>query len=57
MRHHSIDFLRGLSVTGMILFHANYLLEHVFDRDIIPFEDGFWSILGFIVAVIFITLA
>lgn len=36
MRSPTIDSLRGLAIIGMILFHANYLLEHVFARDIIP---------------------
>jgi uncharacterized membrane protein len=57
MRYHSLDFLRGFSVAGMILFHMNYLLEHVFDQDIIPFGDSFWRVLGYLVAVIFISLA
>lgn len=57
MRYTSLDFLRGLSVAGMILFHANYLLEYVFARDIIPLGDIFWNLLGPSVAIVFIAIA
>ena len=56
-RYPIIDSLRGLSVLGMVIFHANYLLENVFSRDIIPLWDLFWKVLGYSVAVTFIFLA
>ncbi len=57
MRYTTIDSFRGFAVAGMILFHANYLLENVFARDIIPFGDGFWYLLWPTVAALFISLA
>lgn len=30
MRSQKLDALRGLALLGMILFHANYLLVHLF---------------------------
>ncbi len=57
MRYITFDSLRGLAVVGMILFHANYLLEHVFIRDIIPLGDVWWQILGPSVAIVFIAVA
>ncbi len=57
MRYSSLDFLRWLAVIGMIFFHANYLFENVFFRDVLPFSDNFWFFLGRGVAVMFITIA
>lgn len=57
MRIPLLDILRGLAVIGMVVFHANYLLEHVFARDIIPIGDAFWNLLGPSVAIVFISLA
>jgi uncharacterized membrane protein len=57
MRSPTIDSLRGLAIIGMIIFHMNYLLEHIFARDIIPLGDAFWNILGPSVAIVFISLA
>jgi uncharacterized membrane protein len=57
MRSPTIDSLRGLAIIGMIVFHLNYLLEYVFARDIIPFGDAFWHLLGPSVAITFVSLA
>ncbi len=57
MRLQKIDLLRGFSVIGMIFFHANYMLEAVFQRDLIPLPDTFWDVLGPGVAFIFIFLS
>lgn len=57
MRLEKIDLLRGISVIGMIFFHANYMLEAVFQRDLIPLPDTFWDVLGPGVAFIFIFLS
>ena len=57
LRLQKIDLLRGFSVIGMILFHANYILEGVFQRDLIPLPDDFWDILGPTVAICFIFLS
>ena len=57
MRLEKIDLLRGISVIGMIFFHANYMLESIWKRDIIPLPDRFWDILGFTVALMFIFLS
>ena len=42
LRLEKIDLLRGYSVIGMIFFHANYMLENIFQRDLIPLPDIFW---------------
>ena len=57
MRSERIDSIRGISVIGMILFHANYLLENIFAKDIIPLPDIFWMILGKSVAILFILVS
>lgn len=57
MRYSWLDLIRGLAVIGMIFFHANYLLEHVFFHDVLPLPDTFWYILGKWVALIFIITA
>ena len=57
MRLEKIDLLRGFSVIGMMFFHANYMLENVFQKDSIPLPDSFWSILGPTVAVSFMVLS
>lgn len=57
LRLEKIDLLRGCSVIGMIFFHANYMLESIFYRDIIPLPDVFWNILGPMVAISFIFLS
>lgn len=57
MRLEKIDLLRGISIIGMIFFHANYMLESLFQRDIIPLPDIFWWFLGPGVAFIFIFLS
>ncbi len=30
MRLQKLDALRGIAITGMVLFHANYILIHLF---------------------------
>jgi uncharacterized membrane protein len=57
MRYPLLDIIRGVSVVGMILFHANYLLEEVFARDIIPISDTLWYIIGRVVAITFIVVS
>lgn len=57
MRLQKIDLLRGFSVIGMMCFHVNYMLEAVFQRDIIPLPNIFWDTLGPVVAVSFIFLS
>jgi uncharacterized membrane protein len=57
MRSERLDAIRGISVIGMIAFHANYLLENVFDRDILPISDISWIILGKSVAILFILVS
>jgi uncharacterized membrane protein len=57
MRIQLLDFLRGLSVLGMMFFHANYMLEHIFFVDMIPLPDIFWDILGPTVAYTFILVS
>ena len=57
MRSELIDSIRGISVIGMIFFHANYLLENIFAKDIIPLPDIFWMILGKSVAILFILVS
>lgn len=41
----------------MILFHFNYLLEHVFGEMVLHFSDMFWYILGRTVAILFISVS
>ena len=57
MRYIGIDVLRGLSVIGMVIFHAQYLLERVFLIDIYLFPDIFWTLLGQSVATTFIVVS
>ena len=57
MRYTALDAIRWTSVLGMIFFHANYLLEYIFIQDIIPFWDGFWNILRYMIVITFIFLA
>lgn len=57
MRYTALDILRWISVFGMIFFHANYLLEYVFNQDVISLWDGFWMILRYMVVITFISLA
>lgn len=57
MRFNSIDILRGIAILGMIAFHANYMLEHVFYISDFHFSDTFWYFLWRIVAILFITLS
>ena len=57
MRYIGIDVLRGLSVIGMVIFHAHYLLERVFLIDIYLFPDIFWTLLGMTVATTFIVVS
>ncbi len=57
MRYQSLDTLRGLAIIGMILFHANYMLEEIFAIDIFHFSDLSWYILGRVVGITFITVS
>ena len=57
MRYQSLDTLRGLAIIGMILFHANYMLEEIFAIDIFHFSDLSWYILGRAVGITFITVS
>ncbi len=57
MRYSILDFIRWISVLGMIFFHANYLLEYIFQKDTIPLTDGFWNVLWYLVVTTFIFLA
>jgi predicted acyltransferase len=57
MRYQSLDTLRGLAIIGMILFHANYMLEEIFAKDIFHFSDLSWYILGRVVAIVFISVS
>jgi uncharacterized membrane protein len=54
MRYNTLDIIRGASVVGMVIFHANYLLEEVFFRDLMGLSDTFWTMLGRSVAITFI---
>ncbi|MBC7503488.1 DUF1624 domain-containing protein [Candidatus Gracilibacteria bacterium] len=57
MRYQSLDILRGLALLGMILFHANYILEEVFYIQTLHFSSLFWYILGKSVAITFIFIS
>lgn len=57
MRYQSLDILRGLAIIGMVLFHANYMLEEVFAIEIFHFSTRFWYILGRVVGITFIIVS
>lgn len=57
MRIELFDILRGFSLIGMIIFHANYLIFHVFKFHYSLLSDWFLNIFGFIIALIFIVLS
>ncbi len=54
MRYQKLDVIRGGALIGMILFHANYILEEVFYIQTLLFSSLFWYILGKSVAITFI---
>lgn len=41
----------------MVLFHANYMLVALFERDILDFSQVWWWYFGKAVAILFIALA
>lgn len=41
----------------MIVFHANYLWEYVFDQPPLLENDAFWQIFRYIVVILFIAVA
>ncbi len=57
MRSQKLDALRGLALLGMILFHANYLLVHLFWVNTMNFSEFFWFLLGRGVAILFIVIS
>ena len=57
MRYQSLDTLRGLALVGMILFHANYMLENIFMTEIFHDSARFWYILGRAVGITFIIVS
>ncbi len=57
MRYQSLDILRGLAIIGMVLFHANYMIEEVFAIEIFHFSTRFWYILGRVVGITFIIVS
>lgn len=57
MRYQSLDILRGLAIIGMVLFHANYMLENIFMTEIFHDSTRFWYILGRVVAIVFISVS
>lgn len=57
MRSQKLDALRGIAVIGMIVFHAHYILLHLFGYTGIDFPNLFWYILGRVVVIIFIFVA
>ncbi len=57
MRSQRIDAIRGCAITGMILFHAHYLLVNLFKYEGVDFSPLFWYIVGRTVAITFIIVA
>lgn len=57
MRYQSLDILRGLAIIGMVLFHANYMIEEIFAIEIFHFSTRFWYILGRVVGITFIIVS
>ncbi len=57
MRLQKLDVLRGIAITGMVLFHANYILIHLFWVSSMNFSEIAWYWIGRSVAVLFIFLA
>jgi uncharacterized membrane protein len=57
IRYKNLDAIRGLALSWMIAFHANYLLENVFGIWVFHFSDIFWFTLGKLVAILFILVA
>ncbi len=52
-----IDVLRGIAIIGMVLFHANYMLIHIFGVNTLNFSPLFWFFLWKTVATLFIVVA
>ena len=57
MRYQKLDVIRGLVLLGMILFHANYMIEEVFAIEIFHFSTRFWYMLGRVVGITFIIVS
>lgn len=56
-RFTGLDILRWVAVLGMIVFHANYLWEYVFDQLPLIENETFWQIFRYIVVILFIAVA
>ena len=57
MRSQKLDALRGGIILGMIFFHLNYILIHLFGNGVLNFSELFYFILGRGVAWLFIFLS
>lgn len=57
MRYEKLDILRGMALIWMMFFHANYILEEVFQEMNFHISPFFWYILGRGVAITFIIVA
>ena len=57
MRIELFDILRGISISGMIIFHAHYMMLQVFDFGFESQNEWMWRIFGIIIAITFITLS
>lgn len=57
MRSQKIDSIRGFAILGMILFHAHYMLIHIFGYTSLDTYRLSWYIFWRIVAITFIIIA
>lgn len=57
MRYQKLDALRWWALIGMVMFHANFILENVFGVFSLHFSGTFWFVLGRTVAILFILVS
>lgn len=57
MRYEKLDFLRGIAILLMIIFHINYSLLEIFSINFLNFSNTFWFLVWKIWAILFIVVS